>query len=199
MAYRTSEQHSADCVAFPFESIPRRVFLDTNIVDCVVKHSECVFEGIAPRNDMPAQLASDVTSLRHIFAAGSRAQWDILVSDKTIEEVSKTPDPFLRSQLIGYGVELVGYGTANGTVEEDRRFARDFARRARDSSFLEALPHPDDRTLLAEAIALGCDVFCTRDLKSIHRKRHLLRQIPLRILTPDEWWHHIRPWAGLWL
>lgn len=199
MANRTSEQRSADGAAFPFESIPQRVFLDTNIVDCLVKWDECVFENIVPPDDIPGQLASDIASLRHIFAVGSRAQWDIIVSARTIGELSNTSDPSMRERLVNYGVELVGYGTANGTAEEDHRYARDFARRARDSSFLAALPHPEDRALLAEAVAFGCDVFCTRDLKSIHNKRDLLRQIPLRILTPGEWWQHIRPWAGLWL
>ena len=30
------------------------------------------------------------------------------------------------------------------------------------------------------------------------RKRDLLRQVPLRIVTPAEWWARIRPWAALW-
>jgi hypothetical protein len=42
--YQNIEQHSADCDRFPFESIPRRVFLDTNVINVLVKHSTHVFE-----------------------------------------------------------------------------------------------------------------------------------------------------------
>lgn len=194
----TSHGGDADVDTFPFEMIPRRVFLDTNVIDCLVKWSECIFENIDPPESLPHELESDILSLRHVFVVGSRALWDIVVSSGTIEELSNTRDAELRNQLVDYGVELVGYGSVNGTVEEDRAYARDFARRVGDSAFLEALPHAKDRELVAHAVALGCDCFCTRDLRSIHRKRHLLRQIPLRILTPNEWWLHIRPWAALW-
>lgn len=54
------------------------------------------------------------------------------------------------------------------------------------------------RELIGNAVALGCDVFCTCDRATIVTKREHLGQIPLRILTPIEWWAHIRPWAGLW-
>jgi hypothetical protein len=45
---------------------------------------------------------------------------------------------------------------------------------------------------------LGCDVFCTCDRRTVVRKRQHLRQLPIRIITPAEWWAHIKPWAGLW-
>ncbi len=33
--YRSQAQHSVDCARYPFESIPRKVFLDTNQGDRV--------------------------------------------------------------------------------------------------------------------------------------------------------------------
>jgi hypothetical protein len=185
--------------AFPFEQIPRRIFLDTNVVDCLVKWGECVFDQQEPPADIPATLALDITSLTNILLAGRHTYWNIVISPKTIDELSETPDADLCNHLVHYGSEIGHYAAANGLTEEDHRYARELARKLIDSSFLSALPHASDRELISHAIALECDTFCTRDIRSIHRRRHQLRQIPLRILTPTEWWHHIRPWAALWM
>ena len=146
---------------------------------------------------LDATLRNDIESLMHVFQVGSRASWDIVASERTIEELSQTQDEILREELLDYGVNLVGYGSIDN-VEADRNYANNLARRLRDSHFVAALPHINDRDLIAHAIALRCDVFCTRDRRSIHQKRDSLRSLPLKILTPAEWWQHIKPWAGLW-
>jgi len=43
--HRTDDEHSKDCEKYPCESIPRRVFLDTNAVNLLVKRSRVVAEG----------------------------------------------------------------------------------------------------------------------------------------------------------
>jgi hypothetical protein len=72
--------------------------------------------------------------------------------------------------------DLVDYGSLENP-EDDGRYANDLARRLRDSHFLSGLPDPDDRDLIAHAIAFRCDVFCTRDRRSIHRKRGSLNPV----------------------
>jgi hypothetical protein len=195
--YQSQAEHSADCELFPFETIPRRIFLDTNIVDCLVKWPSCIFEMVETPPELDLTLQEDIESLMHIFKVGSRAQWNIVVSEKTVDELSQTKNASLREELLEYGMDLVGYGASNNR-DEDRNYANDLARRLRDSTLVAALPDVNDRDLIAHAIALRCDVFCTRDRKSIHRKKNRLQALPLRILTPAEWWAHIKPWAGLW-
>jgi hypothetical protein len=184
---------------FAFEAIPRRVFLDTNVVNCLVKWGECIFESEEPPSGLDATLLTDIASLTRIFVVGRRANWDIVVSDKTIQELSETLDNNLRNRLLNYGDGLIEYSTTNGVGQEDHQYASDLARRLVDSPFLAPLPDASDRELVAHAIALNSDAFCTLDRRSIHRKRRQLRLIPLRILTPDEWWQHISPWAALWI
>ena len=194
---RRGVEPSAECAAFTFEKIPRRVFLDTNVVNCLVKWSDRVFDNQALPPDLHRELSEDIDSLRAIFLVGSRAQWDIVVSEKTIDELSQTPNGSLRDHLLDYGGELVGY--CRNSCEDGGRYARDLARRLIDSVFLADLPDRSDRELVAHAIALDCDTFCTCDRRTIYGRRHLLRRIPLRIMTPSDWWQHIRPWARLWL
>lgn len=131
--YRTEEEHSADCERFPFRSIPRRTFLDTNVINCLVKWSDCVFEMNEPPSELNPLLREDIESLMHIFNVGRHANWDFLTSGKAIEELSQTRDDALREELLEYGVGLVGYGPGN-SLECDRGYADDLARRLRDFS-----------------------------------------------------------------
>jgi hypothetical protein len=61
------------------------------------------------------------------------------------------------------------------------------------------LPDLADRELIGNAIGFGCDVFCTCDRRTILRKREHLGQLPIRILTPVEWWAQVKPWGRLWI
>lgn len=192
--YRSEAQHSDDCVRFPFEDIPRRIFLDTNVINALVKHSAHIFEREPISSDTELELALDIEALMHVFYVGVRADWDIIGSQKTIDELSRTKNVALRHDLLDYALGIVNKDLSN----EDRRFAADFGRRLVDTSFVTALPDLADRELIGNAIGFGCDAFCTRDRATIVKKRSRLRQIPLRILTPAEWWAHIKPWAGLW-
>src|SRR5579885_2199517 len=192
--YQNTEQHSADCDRFPFESIPRRVFLDTNVINVLVKHSAHVFdhEPIPPETE--PTLATDIEALMHVFYVGVRANWSLLASQKTLDELSRTRDGTLRDDLLEYALGFVNRDLGDG----DRRLAADFGRRLIDASFVAALPDLADRELIGNAIGFGCDAFCTCDRTTIVRKRGQLRQVALRILTPAEWWAPVKPWAGLW-
>lgn len=194
MLYREDGQHSMDCARYPFERIPRRVFLDTNVINRLVKWRAQVFAHEHVSADVEETLALDIEALMHVFDVGSRACWDVVASPKTLEELSRTRDPDLRDELLDYGIEVVDLHP----YSEDRRFALDFARRLVDTPFVSALPDRADRELIGHAIGLGCDVFCTCDRATILNKRDRLTQLPLRILTPAEWWAHVKPWAGFW-
>jgi hypothetical protein len=82
--------------------------------------------------------------------------------------------------------------------EEDVAFAINFGRRLRDCSLVSALPDEGDRELIGNAIGFGCDAFVTCDRATIIKKRTRLGALNLRLLTPAEWWAHMRPWAALW-
>jgi hypothetical protein len=185
-------QHHDDCARYPFESIPRRTFLDTNVVNLLVEQRERVFEQAAIPDGLDGTRALDIEALMHVFHVGARANWDIVASRKSLEEIGQTPDSGIRECLMNYAVELVD------TIGEDSAFAASFGRRLVDTAFVAPLPDPADRELIGNAIGLGCDVFCTRDRRTIVRKREFLRHLPIRILTPAEWWSHVKPWAGLW-
>jgi hypothetical protein len=90
--YWTDAEHSDDAVRYPYESIPRRIFLDTTVINVLVKRSEHVFERVPIPADVDHTLAEDIEALMHVFAVSARASWDILASPKTLDEIMKTPD-----------------------------------------------------------------------------------------------------------
>ena len=192
LLYTKEGQHHADCIANPFESIPAKVFLDTNVVNLIVKWPEQIFENMPVPPGVNELTVHDVEALMHLFYTGQRANWQLIASAKTIEEILQTADDGVRERLLRYVVEIADQTSA------ESRHGRDLGRRLNDSSLLGAMPDPSDRELVGNAIGMDCDVFCTRDHKTIIRKRHLLPKLPLRILTPVEWWRTVKPWAGLW-
>jgi hypothetical protein len=189
--YRSEAEHSADCKAFPYDAVPCRIFLDTNVVNLLVDYSEQVFEHEPIPETADATLAEDIEALMHVFHVGRRANWSVMASRKTLDEIGNTPDPARRDRLRDFAIELIS------PEDEANAYASVVGRRMIDAPFTDGLPDRADRELIGNAIGLECDVFCTLDRRTIIRKRGFLRQLPIRTLTPLEWWRHVRPWAGL--
>jgi hypothetical protein len=136
--------------------------------------------------EVDSTLLGDIESLMHIFNVGRYADWDIITSNKAIEELSQTKNGELKEALLDYGVGLVPPNFVVGD-KLDPNYANDLARRLRHSRFMMHLPDYNDRDLIAHAIAMRCDAFCTRDIRTIHKKRKTLKALPIEILTPAEW------------
>jgi len=198
--YTSQEDHSADCERFPLAAIPRLVMLDTNVVECLVRYSHCIFEQQPAPIELDETRRRDIEALMHVFLVSSRAywSWDFCVSPITLEELERTNNRELRSELLEYGITFPSAGDNGGISPELAAAGDDLARRVVDSSLFAALPDREDRMILAHAVAYGCDALCTRDRRTIVQKRDRLPKLPLRIMTPEEWWSHIKPWAGLW-
>ncbi len=191
IVYRNQAEHSEDCKTYPYDAVPGRIFLDTNVVNLLVDYSEQIFD----QEPLPAiadrMLAEDVEALMHIFFVGRRANWSVMASRKTLHEIQNTPDRARRDRLRQFAIDLIS------PEDEANAYASVVGRRMIDAPFTDGLPDKADRELIGNAVGLDCDVFCTRDRRTIVRKRNYLRLLPIRVLTPLEWWRHVRPWAGL--
>jgi hypothetical protein len=193
LLYRSAAEHHADCERHPFEGIPGRIFLDTNVVNLIVKHAPVIFEMERQDSDLPISRRRDIEALAHIFAVGARANWTLRVAETTLDEINRTLHELLRRDLASYALEMLERDT------DDSARGSSLGRRVADSTLFARLPDRADRELLGNAIGLGCDAFVTADVRTIVSRRHLLPTLPLRILTPTEWWAAVKPWGGLWL
>lgn len=59
--------------------LPRRVFLDTNVVNFILDHGASIFEGESPREGLSLRDIADLHALHLIFLTGQRAHWEIAV------------------------------------------------------------------------------------------------------------------------
>lgn len=175
--------------------LPRRVFLDTNVVNFVLDHGMSIFEGEEPPEALSEADRADLQALHLVFLTGERAQWELAVSPLTLHEISQTHDPSRRNDLERWFGEIWHHWRdcfdEDGTLSD--AYAEDLSRRLAGSSLLGCFPDESDRALIGHAIAYECDAFCTRDRKTILRKAKSAPKLPLELLSPVEWGERI--WA----
>jgi hypothetical protein len=180
--------------------IPGRVLLDTNIVNFILDWNEVIHDGGEIPTHVSNRDAKDILALRDIWLTGQRASWQFAVSPRTYKEIAATTDPQRRAALqIWFGELWLYWREFFEQSELSDSDADSLARRLVPSEILAVLPDRSDRELLAHATAYDCDAMCTRDRKTILRHRDKLRLVPVRILTPTEWWAAISQYAGLWM
>ncbi len=176
--------------------LPRRVFLDTNVVNFVLDHGMSIFEGQEPQQLLSDTDLADLQALHLIFLTGQRAHWELAVSPLTYQELSKTPDMKRRSDLERWFSEVWCYWrecfTEDGTLNDE--YAVQLEQRLAGSALLQCFPDASDRALICHAIAYQCDAFCTRDRKTILKRLKAAPELPLEVLSPAEWGERI--WAA---
>lgn len=169
--------------------VPRRVFLDTNVVNFVLDHGEYIFDGATPALGRSEADLADLQALQLIFCCGERAHWELAVSPLTYAEIAQTPNEHRRAALESWFNEVWQHWrfcfAEDGTLSDAH--ADDLARRICNSGVLDAFPDDNDRVLICHAIAYDCDAFCTRDRKTILKRVQLNRQLPLQFISPSQW------------
>ena len=124
-------------------------------------------------------LATDIEAPMHVFYVGTRANWGLLASQKTLDELLRTKNGTLREDLIEYALGFVN----RDLDDEDRRFAADFERRIIDAPFVAALPELPDRELIGNAIGFAVMPFAPATGRLSCANVVSCGRVPLRILT----------------
>ncbi len=183
------------------EDIPGRAFLDTSTLNFILDNGEYIFDATTPPSSLSKRQLQDIDAFYNIFLTGKRASWQLAISTFTYKEVISTQDTNKRYYLENWFQEVWHYWL--GILEQANdlpSFIEAEHRRIEllSSGILDVLPDIEDRILMCDAIVYRCDCFCTRDWKTILKHRHILKGLPIKILTPIEWWKLIEPYAGLW-
>lgn len=174
--------------------LPRRIFLDTNVVNFILDHGGSIFEGEPSEDHLSERDLADIKALHFVFRTGERAHWELAVSPLTYQEITQTQCAVRRASLERWFREVWAYWRVcfaeDGTLSD--QYAEDLAADFGDSKLLQAFPDKADRHLICHAIAYDCDSFCTRDHKTIIKKAKLIdTKLPLEILTPMQWGERI--------
>lgn len=186
----------------PLQGVPRRVFLDTCVVNFMLDHGEQIYDGGSIPADANQRVARDIEAMSDIMFVGKRAMWQLAISPHTYQEIAATRDAGRRYQLESWFEDLWQYWS--GIIHENDDLpsfveAEDVRVRLLGSGILDVLPDMADRVLVCDAVVYRCDVFCTQDRATILKHRDHLSELPLRIVTPVEWWSSIQPYARLWV
>ena len=185
-----------------FEEIPGRAFLDTSSLNFILEYGEYIFGGITLPTTLSKRVIDDINAFYNIFLTGKRASWQLAISPFTYKEIIGTQDATKKYYLENWFMEVWHYWL---NILEQNNDLPSFveAEHTRinllSSGILDILPDIEDRILVCDAIVYRCDCFCTRDWKTILKYREHLKSLPIRIITPSEWWNLIRPYAGLWV
>ena len=183
------------------KEVPGRIFLDTSVVNFMLNHGDQIYDGASPQAKLKERVTLDIDSLRKIHITGQRANWQYAISPFTYKEVISTTDESIRYYLENWFFDIWDYWRS--IIEENNDLPSFIeAERIRvellASGILDPLPDLEDRILLSDAIVYRCDCFCTRDWKTILKFRDILLELPIKIVTPTEWWELIEPYASIW-
>ena len=171
-------------------TFPTRIFLDTTVVNFIIDYSEIIFDGVDFDENLSNRIIDDLSAIMQIFQYANRNAIEVVVSKTTFSEVRATKDRAKRERLESYCTELSQYFQY---IVEDNFSPTPFELRYTEEYLNERgfskLPDLNDRRLIVEALFYRCNIFCTRDWRTILAKRKIIKNIiPLWILTPTEWY-----------
>ncbi len=182
-----------------FNSLPRRLFLDSCTVQTIGQYGTYIWEGepLSATDSMcrveggPANLAA----LRDIFLVNERALFEWILSEASLAEAEAKHDSrHLRWVHDVMDHTRVCLEESGGPSDESTVLAS----RLNEPCF--GYLSDQDRCLIRDALHLRCDAFLTMEQRLTRNQTqvaHMVREVGLRILRPVDLWERLRPWAGL--
>lgn len=180
----------------PFESLPRRIFLDSCTAQTLRDYDGYIYEGEPiPDSDrirrMPDGVAN-VEALRNIFLINERALFEWIVSPASMHEAHDKRDPGHMQWLWDIADHSAVCLDGDGPTDESAVLAM----RLDESKF--GYLSEKDKLLLRQAVLLRCEAFLTVERRLPRNAAHIEREISIRVLTPITYWNMLLPWAALW-
>lgn len=181
-----------------FESLPRRIFLDSCTAQTLRKYGGYIYEAQPIHTSDRVHCVTDgianVEALRDIFLVSQRAQFEWIVSRGSMQEARDKADPGHMQWLWDIANHSEACLEGNGPTFTSEVLAA----RLDEPKF--GYLSDKDRLLLRHAIVLRCDAFLTVERRLPRNAQHIERELRgIRILTPIMHWEMLRPWAALWL
>lgn len=182
-----------------FLSLPRRVFIDSSVLQNIHRYGEVLFEdqalGAEAHVRKMEQGPEEIVALRKVLLVANRGDFQFVVSRNSLKEVARKADSsFLdwaremfwhwEESLAWTGIKHVEEAGKTATKLDSNKFA-----------YLSA----GDRALLRDAILVSCDAFLTMDFRLRKNSFHLQQELKIRVLSPTDYWTLLQPWAALYV
>lgn len=174
-----------------FCALPRRLYLDTSVLQTVHTFGDSIFDGLASDDTdvSPAspQLIEDIEALRRILTVNQRASFEFVVTAANLDEVAERRHPDFTQWVLD--------------VESSWRLSQSGSRQlspAGKYARIGSISRKDWR-LINDALDYACEGFLTIDRPLLTQAVVVERLTGLRLLRPYEYWLLLRPWAALYL
>jgi hypothetical protein len=180
-----------------FQELPTRVFLDSSTLQALLDYGAFVWEN----EPIPGQdkihshphLLRNVEALRLIFRVNKRAGLQFALSPHSLDEVKAKAD----GRYLRWAYDVLDHWQA--CLEESREpFDKYAPIAARLDDRSVGYLGRGDRELLKDAVRFGCDAFLTMEARLPKNSVRIAALTGLRVLTPEDYWAQLEPWAALW-
>lgn len=174
-----------------WHQLPRRVYLDTSILQTIHDFGAVFFDGEAHTLNEHAQrvngLPDELWALAGVLEVNVRGSFQYVVTDAALREV------FDRgvSSYTRWALELADLWAELSAAEEFP--PSDNAMQGPCFGMISM----KDRAVLQEALDRRCDAFLTMERRLTTAAEFVQRRTRLRILRPSDYWRLIQPWAAL--
>lgn len=179
-----------------FERIFSKIFLDTNIVHCLVRYGEEIFDNqdvliddTLSRNPYGAK---NIESLKNLFGF-TRSNFRLMISSNVIKEIMRKNDDYYTQYIF----DLKDYCDVNEYYydlqifhDQDQLILDEFNPKI---GFLSDC----DKKLIFDAVRLRCNYFMTMDEKLLKNKTQIKNFTGMTLIMPFEFWNFVRPYMSL--
>lgn len=179
-----------------FKDIPRRIFLDSSVLQTLQTYGGFLYESepLSPRDRIyrdPKGVAK-LETLRWIMQVAERAPFQFALSNNSFIEVQRRGD----TGYLQWAYDVLDHWLACLEESDEPRAnprALDAIIHSPSFNYLGA----GDRALIKDAVALECDAFLTMENKLPKAAAHIQKTLGIRVLSPIEMWEILKPWAAL--
>jgi hypothetical protein len=187
-----TDQVVDDEVTKAWSSLPRRIYLDTSILQTLYDYGGEIFESEpfepAGRAARVQGLADEIEALRAIFLINQRAMFEFGVTAASLREVEARQRPqfaqWVYDVLDTWSIQSEGEEPpTQGTTLDESRFG---------------MISLKDRRLLQDALDWRCDAFMTMERRLPTAAAFIERQTGLRVIRPTTYWGLLSQWARVY-
>jgi hypothetical protein len=181
-----------DRVLDSWTSLPRRIHLDTSILQNMHNFGDAIWEGerFQPvgRAAKVDALDKEIEALRKIMLVNERASFQLVVTEASLREVvvrhRRQYTRWVYDVLDTWLVQSEGEEPhPPGITFDDRRFG---------------MISVKDRRLLQDALDRRCEAFLTMERRLPTAAEFIKRETGLRVMRPKTYWDLLAPWAALY-
>lgn len=185
---------NGESVIKKFEELPRRIFLDSTILQTLQVYGEYIWDNVdLSRTD---KNFLNIEALRNIFLINQRANFEFSLSENSIKEVLDKTDHY----YIHWALDVLDHWMCCiKEYENSEAFSgsgENFLQKINETQF--GYLSKKDKLLVFDAVKLECDAFLTMDIKLWKNAEHLQKALKIQILQPYEYWNLIKPFAALY-